>query len=77
MTGAVWEAMLEAEAYKHWTSAFCEGSFCRGSWDEGEKIEFLWPGGDGMSAVIAENRPRALQRLKPLCEGGHRASSGS
>lgn len=53
---AVWEAMLGSESYKDWTSAFCEGSYFKGSWAQGEKIQFLSPSGDGMSAVIEENR---------------------
>jgi hypothetical protein len=63
---AVWEAMLEAEAYKDWTSAFCEGSYYRGSWNEGEKIQFLSPGGDGMTAVIAENRLHEFISIRHL-----------
>lgn len=53
----VWNTMLEPETYKAWTSAFCEGSYYTGSWDQGAQIRFLSPSGDGMTAVIAENRP--------------------
>ena len=52
----VWNTMLEPETYKAWTSAFCEGSYYTGSWDQGAQIRFLSPSGDGMTAVIAENR---------------------
>lgn len=53
----VWDTMLGLEGYKVWTAAFSEGSYFSGSWAEGQKIHFLAPGGDGMLAVIAENRP--------------------
>lgn len=62
----VWAAMLGAEAYRDWTSAFCEGSHYRGSWAQGEKIQFLSPGGDGMTAVIAENRLHEFISIRHL-----------
>lgn len=51
-----WRNMLDAEGYRFWTAPFCEGSYFVGSWDEGTRIQFLSPSGDGMSSVIAENR---------------------
>jgi uncharacterized protein YndB with AHSA1/START domain len=53
----VWEMMLGPDSYRQWTSAFVEGSYFEGSWDEGATIRFLSPSGDGMVAIIAENRP--------------------
>jgi uncharacterized protein YndB with AHSA1/START domain len=64
--GAVWNAMLDAESYKDWTSAFCAGSYYEGSWAEGEKIRFLSPGGDGMSAIIAANRRHEFISIRHL-----------
>lgn len=52
----VWDGMLGAETYKLWTAPFCEGSYYVGSWEQGASIRFLSPSGDGMIAVIAENR---------------------
>ena len=62
----VWDVMLDPESYKAWTSAFCEGSYFVGSWDEGAKIQFLSPSGDGMTAVIAENRPHEFVSIRHL-----------
>lgn len=62
----VWDAMLGAAPYKNWTSAFCEGSYYDGSWGQGERIRFLSPGGDGMSAVIAENRRHEFISIRHL-----------
>lgn len=56
----VWDIMLGEETYKQWTSAFCEGSYYKGSWEEGSKILFVGPGEDGkeggMVSRIKENR---------------------
>lgn len=53
----VWDTMLSPDSYRQWTSAFCEGSYYEGSWEKGAIIRFLSPGGEGMRAEIAENRP--------------------
>jgi uncharacterized protein YndB with AHSA1/START domain len=52
----VWDRMLGPESYREWTRAFAEGSYYEGTWDEGARILFLSPGGEGMFARIAENR---------------------
>ena len=62
----VWDAMLGPETYKAWTAAFCEGSYYEGSWDQGAKIRFLGPSGDGMVAEIAENQPRQFVSIRHL-----------
>ena len=62
----VWATMLDPVTYKAWTSAFCEGSYFVGSWDEGAKIQFLSPSGDGMTAVIAENRLHEFVSIRHL-----------
>ena len=53
----VWDTMLAPDTYRQWTSAFCEGSYYEGSWEKSSTIRFLSPGGEGMRAEIAENRP--------------------
>jgi len=58
----VWHAMLDDASYREWTKAFNEGSYYKGSWDEGAKIVFLGPDPEtgkegGMVSRIAENRP--------------------
>ena len=67
----VWETMISPEGYRAWTAAFMEGCYFSGSWEQGEKIQFLAPadGGDGgMTAVIAENRPYEFISIKHLGE---------
>jgi uncharacterized protein YndB with AHSA1/START domain len=57
----VWTTMLNDETYRQWTSAFEEGSYFEGSWDEGSDIRFYGPDDDGsfggLVAKVVENRP--------------------
>ena len=49
----VWNAMWEEENYKKWTAAFCEGSYAKSTWKQGERIHFLDPNGNGMYSEIS------------------------
>lgn len=62
----VWQTMLSPDTYRIWTSAFTEGSYYEGSWEEGSRIRFRAPGGDGMVSVIAENRPHEFISIRHL-----------
>ncbi len=62
----VWQTMLEPETYREWTEAFTPGSYYEGSWTEGAKIRFLSPGGEGMTAEIAENREYEFVSIRHL-----------
>lgn len=62
----VWRHITSLESYKHWTSAFAEGSHFEGSWEQGSKIRFLAPSGDGMSAEIAECRENEFISIRHL-----------
>jgi uncharacterized protein YndB with AHSA1/START domain len=62
----VWEMMIGEETYPRWTKAFSEGSFYEGSWDQGSRIKFLIPSGDGMISEIAENRPQEFISIRHL-----------
>ncbi len=61
----VWKKMLEPDTYRQWTEAFGPGSYYEGSWDKGAKIRFL-SGGEGMTAVIAENRKGEFLSIRHL-----------
>ena len=63
---AVWRHVTSPESYKRWTSAFAEGSRFEGSWEQGSKIRFLSPSGDGMVAEIAENRENEFISIRHL-----------
>jgi len=62
----VWQLMLAPDTFKLWTSEFAEGSYFEGSWNEGDRIRFLTPGGEGMTSVIAESRPHEFVSIKHL-----------
>ncbi len=62
----VWKHVTSPEGYKNWTSAFAEGSHFKGSWEQGSKIQFLSPSGDGMVAEIAENRENEFISIRHL-----------
>jgi hypothetical protein len=62
----VWKVMLADDTYRDWTSAFCEGSYFEGSWDQGSKMRFLAPGGEGMVTVVAENRTNEFVSLRHI-----------
>jgi len=63
----VWEWMLAPDTYREWTAPFMEGSSYEGSWEKGQRIRFLTPGGkEGMVAEIAENRPGEFVSIKHL-----------
>ena len=63
----VWRVMLGAESYKRWASAFAEGTYFEGSWEQGAKIRFLSPpSGDGMVAEIAESRAHEFISIRHL-----------
>lgn len=56
----VWDTMLGEETYRQWTTAFCPGSYYKGTLAQGEKILFLGPnenGEMGMVSRVAEFRP--------------------
>ena len=64
---AVWNFMIGPESYKRWASAFAEGTYFEGSWEQGAKIKFLSPpSGDGMVAEIAQNRRNAFISIRHL-----------
>jgi uncharacterized protein YndB with AHSA1/START domain len=70
----VYQILVAPESYTKWTSAFGEGLYFKGSWQKGQTIRFMTPGGDGVVSDIAENAsmpehwPLALRTLKALCE---------
>jgi uncharacterized protein YndB with AHSA1/START domain len=48
----VWEALWSDAGYRQWTSVFSEGSYAESNWEEGSKIRFLTPKGEGMYGII-------------------------
>jgi uncharacterized protein YndB with AHSA1/START domain len=53
----VWYSLWDEENYENWTSVFCEGSSTISDWNEGSKIYFLAPNGDGMNSKVTLHKP--------------------
>jgi Activator of Hsp90 ATPase homolog 1-like protein len=60
----VYQILVAPESYTRWTSAFGEGLYLKGSWQKGQTIRFMTPGGDGAVSDIAENRPNKFISLR-------------
>jgi hypothetical protein len=62
----VWRLLTDRETYRRWTAPFADGSDFQGSWEQGAKIRFTAPSGDGMLAEIAENREHEYLSIRHL-----------
>jgi uncharacterized protein YndB with AHSA1/START domain len=60
----VWNALWTDEAYKQWAAAFYEGAYAVTDWKEGSKVQFLSPGGEGMSSTIAKAIPNEFMSFR-------------
>lgn len=63
---SVWKALWDDRNYRKWTSAFSEGSYAVTDWQEGSKVLFLSPSGEGMYSTIARKVPNALMSFRHL-----------
>ena len=50
----IWKALWDKENYTTWCNAFCEGTYYESEFNEGDRIHFIAPNGDGMYADIEE-----------------------
>lgn len=62
----IYQVLVGPETYGQWTSAFGDGLYFEGSWEEGQRIRFLTPSGHGVLSEIAENRPGELLSIRHL-----------
>jgi len=53
----VWKVLWDDETYGKWTAAFFEGSRAETDWQEGSKVQFLDPDGNGMLSKIKKSQP--------------------
>ena len=60
----VWETLWNDASYRKWTAAFMEGSYAESNWNEGDKILFLSPGGNGMFSIIEKKIPGVEMKFK-------------
>ena len=64
----VWAALWEDRSYREWTSVFTPGSYAKSDWQEGSRIDFLNPSGNGIFATIDKNIPNAAMVFKHVGE---------
>jgi hypothetical protein len=50
----VWDTMLQPDTYQEWTGAGWPGSFYKGTWTQGETIDFISVDGSGTRALVEE-----------------------
>ena len=62
----VWDVLWNDNTYREWTSIFSEGSYAVSDWNEGDKISFLSPKGDGMYSSIQKKVPHELMSFRHL-----------
>lgn len=62
----VWNIMWGKESSKKWLSLLQEGTYAVTDWNEGSKIMFLSPNGDGMNSVIQRKIPNEVMSFKHL-----------
>jgi hypothetical protein len=68
-TEKIWKILWDDTTYRDWVSVFCEGTYAISSWNEGDKIHFLTPTGDGMNSLIdkkIENQYMAFKHISEL-----------
>lgn len=53
----VWFTLWNDYSYRQWTGAFYPGSYAESDWQQGSRIQFLSPKGDGIDSLITEMVP--------------------
>lgn len=64
----VWDILWNDATYRKWTRPFSEGSYAVSDWQEGSKVYFLAPSGDGMYSLIEKKIPNEFMSFKHLGE---------
>ncbi len=62
----VWKTLWTDETYRQWTSVFMEGSYALSSWQQGARVHFMAPGGEGMFSEIVKKVPNEQMSFRHL-----------
>lgn len=62
----VWEVLWNDETFRKWSGTFCEGSYAVSNWNEGDKIHFFSPDGQGMNSIIDKKDPNEYMAFKHI-----------
>jgi uncharacterized protein YndB with AHSA1/START domain len=66
---AVWKTVIGKDTYPQWVEVFSKGSCAEGDWQEGSKMKFIAPQGDGMGgmlSVIAKHVPNEYLSIQHI-----------
>lgn len=64
----VWSVLWDDISYRQWTTAFTEGSFYQGTWEERSIMKFFDSHNNGMYSQIEKNIPEKIMKLLHLGE---------
>jgi uncharacterized protein YndB with AHSA1/START domain len=64
----VWDILWNDISYRHWTSAFQEGSYAVSDWKPGSRVHFISSDGSGIYATIDQLEENALMSFKQIGE---------
>lgn len=64
----IWKVLWDDTTYRDWVSVFCEGTYAISNWNEGDKIHFLSPTGEGMNSIIDKKIENQFMAFKHISE---------
>jgi uncharacterized protein YndB with AHSA1/START domain len=64
----VWQVLWADDSYRKWAAVFHAGSYAESHWEEGAKVRFLGPDGNGMFSTIEKLTPADTMVFKHLGE---------
>jgi len=64
----VWDVLWSDMTYRQWTTAFTEGSFYMGTFEEGSIMKFFDPDNNGMYSRVEKNIPNKEMKFLHLGE---------
>lgn len=64
----VWDVLWSDITYRQWTTAFTEGSFYQGTFEEGSIMKFFDPNNNGMYSRVEKNIPHKEVKFLHLGE---------
>lgn len=64
----IWKLLWDDITYRDWVSVFCEGSYAKSNWNEGDSIYFLSQDGRGMNSIIDKKIENQYMAFKHISE---------
>lgn len=64
----IWKTLWEDASYRDWVSVFCEGTYVKTNWNEGDSVHFLTPDGKGMNSIIEKKIEHQYIAFKHISE---------